>query len=126
MLIFFQSKATILSSRGNQLFSSFFIVISVFCSLMIECFGILNDIIVLALFFPSGQWSSTMKFSAVMAIFNLIVRYNVKSNNQSRQSLAVKFHSPICQSYFHRAMDAQCKVHACSCLKSAWILFMEF
>jgi len=47
----------------------------VFCSLMIECFGILNDIIVLALFFPSGQWSSTMKFSAVMAIFNLIVRF---------------------------------------------------
>merc|ERR1712226_999151 len=47
----------------------------VFCSLMIEGFGILNDIIVLALFFPSGKWSSTMKFSAVMAIFNLIVRF---------------------------------------------------
>ena len=62
---------------------------------MIECFGILNDIIVLALFFPSGQWSSTMKFSAVMAIFNLIVRYNVKSNNQSRQSLAVKSHPKL-------------------------------
>jgi len=53
-----------------------------FCALLIECLGVLNDIIVLSIFFPSytragGQAaiSSTKRFSAVMAIFNLIVRF---------------------------------------------------
>jgi len=51
-----------------------------FCALLIECLGVLNDIIVLSIFFPGnvkGQVavSSTRRFSAVMAIFNLIVRF---------------------------------------------------
>ena len=42
---------------------------------MIECLGVLNDIIVISLFFPRGPISlATRTFSAVMAIFNLMVR----------------------------------------------------
>ena len=38
--------------------------------------SILMDIIILAIYYPSGElWSSTEKFSAVMAIFNLTLRW---------------------------------------------------
>ena len=46
----------------------------VICALLVEAFGIFNDIIVLSIFFPTGS-NSTRKFSAVMAIFNLLIRY---------------------------------------------------
>jgi len=48
----------------------------VFCGLMIECLGVLNDIIVISLFYPSSALRyHTATFSAVMAIFNLIIRF---------------------------------------------------
>jgi len=48
----------------------------VLLSMLIEVMSILMDIIILAIFYPSGElWSSTEKFSAVMAIFNLTFRF---------------------------------------------------
>jgi len=48
----------------------------VMCTLLIEVFGILNDIIVLSIFFPRYSPSNnTRTFAAVMAIFNLIIRF---------------------------------------------------
>merc|ERR1711997_1238182 len=48
----------------------------VLLALLIEVMSILMDIIILAVFYPSGElWSSTEKFSAVMAIFNLTFRF---------------------------------------------------
>jgi len=52
--------------------------------------SILMDIIILAIYYPSGElWSSTEKFSAVMAIFNLTLRFGailvLYQNYQDRQ-----------------------------------------
>jgi len=48
----------------------------VLLSMLIEMMSILMDIIILAIYYPSGElWSSTEKFSAVMAIFNLTLRF---------------------------------------------------
>jgi len=48
----------------------------VLLSILIEVMSIFMDIIILAIYYPSGElWSSTEKFSAVMAIFNLTLRF---------------------------------------------------
>jgi len=48
----------------------------VLLSILIEVISIFMDIIILAIYYPSGElWSSTEKFSAVMAIFNLTLRF---------------------------------------------------
>ena len=57
--------------RTNKNVLSFLVLLSI----LIEVMSIFMDIIILAIYYPSGElWSSTEKFSAVMAIFNLTLR----------------------------------------------------
>ena len=48
---------------------------AVFLTLVINCVSILLDIIILAIHYPALRRDSTAEFSAVMAVFNLLLRF---------------------------------------------------
>ena len=71
----FQKAVKLLYTKLMSHRKSFLYHLLVLLSMIIEVMSILMDIIILAIYYPSGElWSSTEKFSAVMAIFNLTLR----------------------------------------------------
>ena len=58
-----------------QCHHEFRILFTVLLALLIDVLSVMLDIIVLSTYFPNTNSGHTEKFSAVIAIFNLIFRY---------------------------------------------------